>query len=99
MDDLSNKTKIRTYHEHDLDTLLSILRKNRRKLSVNPTTRAVQEPIETEFNTSMAKLTPLKAKLSATDRLIDLIVYKLYGLTEEEIAVVEGRNPDTMSSC
>jgi len=27
----------------------------------------------------------------ATDRLIDRIVYRLYGLTEEEIAVVEGR--------
>ncbi len=26
-----------------------------------------------------------------TDDLIDQIVYKLYGLTEEEIAIVEGR--------
>jgi hypothetical protein len=26
------------------------------------------------------------------DRLIDAIVYKLYGLTEEEIATVEGKN-------
>jgi len=92
--DLSNKTKIRAYHEHDLDTLLNILRKNRRKLSVNPTTRAVQEPVETEFTASMTKLTPLKAKITAIDRLIDLIVYKLYGLTEEEITIVEG-NPDT----
>jgi hypothetical protein len=30
--------------------------------------------------------------LAHTDRLIDLIVYKLYGLTEEEIAIVEGRS-------
>jgi hypothetical protein len=29
--------------------------------------------------------------ISRTDRLIDQIVYQLYGLTEEEIAVVEGR--------
>lgn len=29
--------------------------------------------------------------LGRTDRLIDQIVYKLYGLTEEEIAIVEGR--------
>jgi len=35
VDDLSNKTKIRAYHEHDLDTLLGILRKIRRKLDVN----------------------------------------------------------------
>jgi len=50
-------------------------------------------PIETEFSASMAKLTPLKARIAATDRLIDRIVYRLYGLTEEEIALVEG-NPD-----
>jgi len=27
--------------------------------------------------------------LAQTDRLIDAVVYRLYGLTEEEIAVVE----------
>ena len=30
-------------------------------------------------------------QLSATDELIDLIVYKLYGLSEEEIKIIEGR--------
>ena len=33
----------------------------------------------------------LAARIQATDWLIDQIVYKLYGLTEEEIAIVEGR--------
>jgi type I restriction-modification system DNA methylase subunit len=33
-------------------------------------------------------------RLEATDRLIDRIVYRLYGLTEEEIMVVEGRQPE-----
>jgi hypothetical protein len=33
----------------------------------------------------------LVQRIEATDRLIDLIVYRLYGLTEEEVAVVEGR--------
>jgi hypothetical protein len=32
----------------------------------------------------------LEARIAATDRLIDEVVYRLYGLTEEEIAVVEG---------
>jgi hypothetical protein len=31
-------------------------------------------------------------QLMRCDRLIDAIVYKLYGLTEEEIATVEGKN-------
>jgi hypothetical protein len=35
-------------------------------------------------------LRALVRRIAATDHLIDLIVYQLYGLTEEEIAVVEG---------
>lgn len=35
--------------------------------------------------------TPSKAHLAATDRLIDQVVYRLYGLTEDEIALVTGR--------
>jgi len=32
----------------------------------------------------------LVARIASTDRLIDLIVYTLYGLTEEEVGIVEG---------
>jgi len=90
VDDLSNKTKVRAYHDHDFDTLVSVLRSNRRKLTVDPDSRPVQEAIAREFNESLAKLTPLKERIAATDRLIDLIVYRLYGLTDEEVAIVEG---------
>ncbi len=31
----------------------------------------------------------LKTRLARTDRLIDRVVYRLYGLTDEEIAIVE----------
>jgi len=37
------------------------------------------------------RLAPLLRRIGRTDWLIDQIVYQLYGLTEEEIAVVEGR--------
>jgi len=33
---------------------------------------------------------PYQRQIEATDRQIDALVYELYGLTEEEIAVVEG---------
>ena len=33
----------------------------------------------------------LQRQIEATDRQIDQLVYELYGLTEEEIAIVEGR--------
>jgi len=39
---------------------------------------------------SCGKINPLLSKIEATDALIDQIVYKLYGLTLEEIAIVEG---------
>ncbi|HUW12146.1 MAG TPA: hypothetical protein VM537_20640 [Anaerolineae bacterium] len=31
-------------------------------------------------------------RIEATDQEIDALVYELYGLTEEEIAIVEGRD-------
>jgi hypothetical protein len=34
--------------------------------------------------------TPLQRQVVATDRQIDRLVYELYGLTEEEIRIVEG---------
>ena len=35
--------------------------------------------------------TALRRQIAAKDRQIDALVYELYGLTEEEIAIVEGR--------
>jgi len=97
VDDLTGKTKLRHYlgdyqkgEPHlTLEEFLAILRKNRRKLRVDVSARAFQERLAQEYRASLNKLLPLKARLAATDRLIDLIVYRLYGLTEEEVAVVE----------
>ena len=35
--------------------------------------------------------TALQRQIAATDREIDRLVYELYGLTEVEVGVVEGR--------
>lgn len=91
VDDLSNKTRVRDYHDHHLDGLLEVLRQNHRKLRADPNARDFQEGVEREFRQSTEKLAPLKERIAATDRLIDRIVYRLYGLTEEEVAVVEGK--------
>ena len=42
------------------------------------------------LTTAREALAPLLTRIAATDALIDRIVYRLYGLTDEEIAVVEG---------
>jgi len=36
--------------------------------------------------------TKLQRQIDATDQEIDHLVYDLYGLTEEEIAIVEGKS-------
>ncbi len=43
------------------------------------------------FNEQKAKATALQQQITATDKQIDALVYELYGLTEEEVRVVEGR--------
>ena len=94
VDNLNNKTRIRAYHENDLQALLSILRTNQRRLGagVNVSGRNFQEELEREFTASMQKLEPLKANIEATDNLIDEIVFRLYGLTDEEISLVKGQS-------
>jgi hypothetical protein len=40
VDDLSNKTKVMAYYEIEFGELLSVLKKNKRKLGVDPSRRA-----------------------------------------------------------
>ncbi len=42
------------------------------------------------FEEQKAKALALQAVIAATDKEIDAMVYALYGLTEEEIKIVEG---------
>ncbi|MCZ7401341.1 MAG: hypothetical protein O8C61_03885 [Candidatus Methanoperedens sp.] len=91
-EDLTNKTAIKEYYEAGFDALAGALAKNKKKLKdgYDPTRREPKEKLQAEFNASVGKLAPLLKKIDSTDRLIDQIVYKLYGLTEEEIKIVEG---------
>ena len=91
IDSLANKTAIKEYHEHDFNQLLEVLKKDRNKVSINPSYRKIQELLENQFTKSMSILDPLKARIKDTDKLIDEIVYRLYGLTEEEIKIVDGK--------
>ena len=43
------------------------------------------------FQSDQLELLDLQSKIDATDKEIDTMVYELYGLSEEEVAVVEGR--------
>jgi hypothetical protein len=93
VEDLSPKTKVQEYYKLQFDELLAVLKKNKRKLKdYDPARREPQERLRLEFDASVGKLQPLMERITATDELIDQIVYKLYGLTEEKIAIVEGKS-------
>ena len=89
VEDLTGKTIIKKYHETTGDNLIIILRKNKKKLHIDTSRRDFQDRLFTEFDKSLQKLIPLNHKIEITDHLIDQIVYKLYGLTEAEIKIVE----------
>lgn len=88
-DDLTPKTKLQNYYEHDYEGFLTVLKKNNKKLQVDPARREPAEVLKAEFGGSLNKLSPLRERIRQTDKLIDAQVYELYGLNEEEIRIVE----------
>jgi hypothetical protein len=92
VDTLSNKTLIQEYYSNDFTKIVDVLVKNKSKIKVgyNPKSPTNRKNLEAWHTDSCGKLKPLMTKIDATDALIDQIVYKLYGLTAEEIAIVEG---------
>ncbi len=89
INDLTGKTTLQSYYDSSWDDVLGVLIKNKSKLSINPTLPLMQNMLEDEYRKSMNVLEPLMKRIAATDDLIDRIVYRLYGLTEEEIQIVE----------
>ena len=87
---LKNKTKIQDYFNLSFEELLEILKQNRRSIPIDLSSRDFQESLEREFTHSHDELNPLLTRIQQTDALIDQVAYQLYGLTDEEIGVVEG---------
>lgn len=81
-EDLSPKTKIQSYYDHDYGDFLAVLKKNKKKLQIDPSRREHAEALAAEFRASVGKLRPLWERIERTDGLIDQIVYRLYGLNE-----------------
>jgi len=92
VDTLSNKTLIQEYYANDFTKIVDVLVKNKSKIKdgYNPKSRAHYDTLKDWYESSVAKIKPLMVKIDATDTLIDHIVYKLYGLTDQEIRIVAG---------
>ncbi|MBU4220713.1 MAG: N-6 DNA methylase, partial [Euryarchaeota archaeon] len=91
VEDLSNKTAIQEYYRHEFQNLIDVFAKNKKKLKAryDPKSPSNYKHLQQWYNDSTGKLKPLMGRIEATDGLIDAIVYKLYGLTEDEIKIVE----------
>jgi hypothetical protein len=101
VDTITNKSKIQNYlgdyykdaPHLSFDELIEVLKKNQRKIKIDPVARKEQQSLEKEYQNSLNILLPIKEQLTCCDKLIDAIVYRLYGLTEAEIAIVERKKP------
>jgi len=88
---LTPKTKLDQFWRLEAAELFAHLKKNVRALAgqnirLNDTD---EEKIRGRFQKSKEKLLPLETQIAFTDLLIDQVVYRLYGLTPEEIKLVE----------
>ncbi len=77
--------KLEAFYELDFKTLLKELKKKKVTLALKE-----QDEWEEYFESYQKELLEIKAKIDTTDKQIDEMVYKLYGLSEDEILAVEG---------
>ncbi len=82
MNDLSKK--LEEWYLLSYGEFIKELGKKKIKLSLSD-----EAEWEDYFTQEAAKALELRAKIEATDKEIDNMVYELYGLTEEEVRIVE----------
>ena len=85
LDDLS--VKLQEWYLLSYPEYIKELAKKRIKLSLSD-----EAEWEDYFSEQKQKAQTLKAEIDKTDREIDRMVYELYGLTEEEVGIVEETN-------
>jgi hypothetical protein len=89
IENLKNKTKIKKFYDYPLESIIEVLTLNKLLPKFIRPDDDRYKTLSTVLEKTMAKLGPLRKKITTTDNLIDQIVYKLYGLTEEEIKIIE----------
>jgi hypothetical protein len=77
--------KLQNWYTLTYKEFIAELGKKKIKLSL-----AQEAEWEDYFTAEQAKALEIKTQIDATDREIDNMVYTLYGLTEEEMKIVEG---------
>jgi hypothetical protein len=88
---LNPKTRLEEFWKLEAADVFAHLRKNVKLLAGQGVRlkEADEERIRDRFQKATGKLVPLESQIEFTDRLIDRLVYRLYGLMAEEIKLVE----------
>ncbi|MDO9627411.1 MAG: TaqI-like C-terminal specificity domain-containing protein [Methanobacteriaceae archaeon] len=77
--------KLEKYYELSLDEFLAELKKKK----VDVKNRENFTSLKEEFEKSVSKIRPLLQEIEETDNEIDQMVYELYGLSDDEIRIIE----------
>ena len=83
---LTPKTKLDEFWKLETADLFAHFQANKLRIK-----EADEDKIRSRFQTAKEKLVPLDSQIAFTDTLIDEIVFRLYGLTIEEIEIVKGK--------
>ena len=67
---LANKTAIKEYHDNDFKHLLDVLKKNKNNISIDPSSRKIQELLEKHFTKKHISSTAVERK-DRGDRWLD----------------------------
>jgi hypothetical protein len=79
---------LQNLENHEFKDLLTELKKQKQKLSFSE-----QDELEDYFNTYKTECLSIKNDIKNTDDVINKMVYDMYGLTDEEIMIVENNIP------
>jgi hypothetical protein len=83
-------SKLSSWYELDFSDFIKELNKAIKTANGTPLTKKDEFEWMELFEENKKKALALKAEIDRTDKEIDQMVYELYGLTEEEIKIVEG---------
>jgi len=87
---VSNLTKkLQNWYELDFGDFIQELNKTIKKAGGNKLSKMDEMDWMNVFETKKAEAESLKAEIDKIDREIDQMVYELYGLTEEEVRIIE----------
>ena len=88
---LNINTKLEKWYELSFADFMKELSKQFKTMGLSPLTLSEQSEWLQFFEQEKQKVLTIKNEIDKTDKEIDQMVYQLYGLTEDEIKIVEGK--------